>query len=214
MSWWIWILLIVGALVAWYFYRRSDKMPLLEATISSPDGLRYKVTFEQKHPGMKSVEHVRMILCFAAKMLHIIDPNDVNQTHVQRQLLESIRKLSRIELNHQTDVMAVCSQPIGCTKGEAGSEDKTIVATLYFMNPMERFVNTSLPYRWFEYQFLHSWLALVQETLPKLDEMQIDRLQKSLERMSEMYFEERVDYSSIQALREVPNRSFAEAAIR
>ena len=214
MSWWIWILLIVGAIVAWCFYQISGKMPLLEATISSPDGLRYKVSFEQKHPDMKPVEHVRMILGFAAKMLHIIDPNDANQTDVQRELLESIRELSCIELNHQTDVMEACGQPIGCTKGEAGSEDKTIVATLYFMNPMERFVNTSLPYGWFQYQFLHSWLALVQETLPKLDEMQIDRLQKSLKRMSEMYFEEGADYSSMQALGEVPNRSFADAAIK
>jgi hypothetical protein len=191
-----------------------SKMPLLEATISSPNGLRYKVRFEQKHPDMKSVEQIRMILGFAAKMLHIIDPNDANQTPVQRELLKSIRKLSRIELNNQTDVMAACDQPIGCTKGGAGSEDKTIVATLYFMNPMERFVNTSLPYSWFQYQFLHSWLALIQETLPKLDEAQIDRLQKSLERMSEMYFEEGMDYSSMQALGEVPNRSFAEAAVR
>ena len=211
MSLWIWILLIVGAIVAWYFYQSSRKIPLLKATISSPDGLRYKVSFEKEHSEVKSVEYIRMVLCFAAKMLHIIDPNDANQTDVQRELLEAIQKLSRIKLNHQTDVMEACGQPIDCTKGKANSEDKTIVATLYFMNLMERFVNTSLPYKWFRYQFLHSWLALVQETLPKLNEMEIYLLQRSLKRMSEFYFEEGADYSSLQALREVPNRAITEA---
>lgn len=207
MNWWVWLLLIVGAIATWYYYRVRGSA-LLEATISTSDGERYKVSFEKKNPDVNSEEYIRMILGSAAKMLHTIDPNDPNQVHVQKLLLESIQKLSQVDLNHKTDVMSGYGQQVSSTNGEPSSGDKKIVATLHTMNSTDRFVRTSIPYKWFEFQFLHSFLALIQETLPKLDESKVDRLKKSLGRMSEMYSEEGVDCSSVESLKKVPNKSF------
>ena len=211
----IWLLIgaIILFFVGWYFMKSANSKTLLEAKISSSDALTYKVTFNELHPDLKPVEYVRMILCFASKMLHIIDPNDPNQTHIQKLILQSIRKLSQTKLTHDTDIMAVCDQEeiIRSTKGEPSKNDKKIVATLYFIDQMQRAINTSLPGRWYEYQFLHSWLALIQESLPKLDDMLLHRLQMSLKKMAELYFEQGVDYSSLNALNNVPNVAFVEA---
>ncbi len=215
----IWLLLI-GAIILLFvgrnFLKSANATTLLEATISSTDALTYKVSFKPLHSDLKPVEYVRLILCFAAKMLHVIDPKDPNQSHIKNSILASIKKLSDTDLSQNIDVMSVCGQEeiINSTIGTALSKDKKIVATLYFLNPMERAINTTLPMSWFEYQFLHSWLALVQESLPKLNGLMANRLQMSLKKMAELYLDQGIDYSSTKSLNEVPTIAFVDAPAR
>lgn len=211
---WLFIGAIILLIVGWYLLRSANSEILLEATISTTDALTYKLYFKSHQTNLNPAEYVRLILCFGAKMLHIIDPNDPNQTHVKNEILESLKKLSETELSQNTDIMSVCDQDnfIKSSVGAPKPKDKKIVATLYFLDSMQRGITTSLPVKWYEYQFLHSWLALIQESLPKLDDFLIDHLQKSLKQMAELYFEEGIDYSTIDALNNVPNIAFVAAA--
>ena len=206
------IISIILLFVGWYFLSGANKKTLLEARISTSNAQNYKVAFSVLEPDLVPNEYIRLILGFVTKMLHIIDPNDPNQTSVKQEILLSIKKLSDSELNHDTNVAIVCDQHIHSSSGEPSSRDKKIVATLYFLNPMERFVNTSIPTRWYEYQFLHSWIALIQATLPKLNEKQLNHLHHSLKVMREMYFEENIDFSKMESMAYVQNRSFSDGA--
>lgn len=204
------ILLIVG----WYLLRGANRKTLLKASISTTDAQNYKVSFAVLQPDIVPNEYIRMVLGFITKMLHIIDPNDTRQIGVKQEILSSIRKISTAGLNHNSDLAAICDQYINCTIGAANQRDKKIIATLYFINPMERFVNTSLPNDgWYEYQFLHSWIALIQAILPKLNEKQLKHLHNSIKKMAEMYFENRINFSKMEAMELVQNRSFIESAL-
>lgn len=211
---WLIISIILFA-IGWYLLRGANKKTLLDAKISTSNAQDYKVAFDVLQSDMVPNEYIRMALGFVTKMLHIIDPNDPNQIGVKQEILSSIKKISDSELNHESDIAEICGQYINCTTGNPNSGDKKITATLYFINPMERFVNTSIPNTgWYEYQFLHSWIALLQASIPKLNEKQLKHLHHSIKRMAEMYFKENVDFTKIEAMGHVQNRSFIDAAYK
>ena len=81
---------------------------------------------------------------------------------------------------------------------------KKIVAKVAYVNAGIRFIWTSVPLNWFEYQFPHSFLAVVHAVLPRLDKMLRQRLQGSLARMAELYLEDGWDPASLDALNQFP----------
>jgi len=210
----MWLIILIIAICGWlyYKYRQRKSGVILEAKISSPDSNLYKVTFSDSPSETKPVEHILMVLCFASKMLHIIDYDDPNQSHLPGQILGCMKSISSTQLSRDTDIVSLCNAPITAMEGVPGDQDKVIHAKLYPMNPEGRFVNTSIPMRWFRDQFLFSWLALIQQTLPRLTEEHIELMRMSLGRLVEMYVDEGVDYSVVENIGNAPSRAFAEAA--
>lgn len=190
----------------------TQMIPLLRATIGTPDGKSYRVHIEVLHDDVKPVEYVWLILTFAAKMLYVIDPEDPRLEPAKECLIMGIRTLGDSGLSPTTDVASFCMQEISLSGGGGRSADREIDATLMYVHPMLRLVETSLPETFFPLQFFHSWLAVVQQSLGELDEMHLTRLAGALRRMADLYLEEGVDPLERDSVINVPSTAFWEAS--
>ncbi len=212
---WLWLILGVGlvALVVYRGTRRVGAVPILRADIGTSDGRRFEVAYHIQHQEMAPVEYVRLILHFAAKMLYNLDPKDELTTQETEAFLRTIRLLAERGVARDTNVGALIGSPLSVEEVASVDCDKTVRATLGFVNPMIRSIHTSIPLRWIEYQFLHSWIALIHTSLPKLDAVLVERLNGSLMRLNVLYELDGVDPKTLAGLREAPNDAFLDAVV-
>ena len=201
------ILLLAGVFL---FLKKAAGVPLLEATVATHDGRTFNVSYQKRHPEMLPVEYVRMILCFAAKMLYNIAPTNPDEA---RRLLQCIQMLGETRLSQTSDILTTCGMPIVVAESSSVSQGKKVKAVLGYKNVMMRSIQTSIPATWFDNQFVCSWLALVQTSLPKLDDMMVDRLQGSLKRMASIYLDDHANPGTMAALVQVPNQAFVDADV-
>lgn len=212
MSLWLILGIALVVLVIYRGRRRGGAVPILRADIGTSDGRRFQVAYHIQHQEMVPVEYVRLILHFAAKMLYNLDPKDELAAQETEAFLRTIRLLAERGVARDTNVGALIGSPLSVEEVTSVDCDKTIRATLGFVNPMIRSIHTSIPLRWIEYQFLHSWLALIHTSLPKLDAVLVERLNGSLKRLNVMYTTDDVDPKTLAGLREAPNAAFTKAA--
>ena len=212
MMWIVIIAAILMILVAGVFLllKKAAGVPLLEVTVGTHDGRTFNVSYQKRHPEMQPVEYVRMILCFAAKMLYNSAPTFPDEA---RRLLQCIQMLGETRLSETTDILATCGMPIVIAESSSTSRGKKVKAVLGYKNVMMRSIQTSISATWFDNQFLCSWLAIVQTSIPKLDEMMVNRLQGSLKRMASIYLDDHADPGTMAALVQVPNQAFVDADV-
>ena len=201
------IILVAGVFV---LQKNAAGIPLLEVTVATYDGRAFAVSYQKRHPEIRPVEYVRMILCFAAKILYNVAPTNPNEA---QRLLQYIKLLGETRLANQPDILATCGMPIVVVESSAGPSGKKVKAVLGFKNAIMRSIYTSIPATSFDNQFLCSWLAIVHTSIPKLDEMTLNRLQGSLKRMASIYLDDHVDPGTMAALVQVPNQAFMDADV-
>ena len=153
MSLWLILAIVLVALVIYRGIRRVGAVPILRADIGTSDGLRFYVTYQIQHQEMARVEYVRLILHFAAKMLYNLDPKDTLAAQETEAFLRAIRLLAERGVARDTNIGALIGSPLLVEENASVDCDKTIRATLGFVNPMIRSLHTSIPLRWFEQQF-------------------------------------------------------------
>ena len=204
------VIMIILVAAGFLLQKKAAGVPLLEVTVATHDGRTFGASYQKRHPDMQPVEYVRMILCFAAKMLHNIAPTVPDEA---RRLVQCIQLLGETRLSQTTDILTTCGMPIIITESPSTSSSKKVKAILGYKNAMMRSIHTSIPAAWFDNQFLCSWLAVVQTSIPKLDDMMVNRLQGSLRRMASIYLDEHADPSTLAALVQVPNQAFVDADV-
>jgi len=204
------IAILIIVVVVWIIRKRNSYMYLLEAKVVTKNAQDYSVRFRELHPETKPIEYVWLCLLLASKLLYNIG-NDRKQAEAKSLLHDLIGVVGNTNLSDIDDVVQVTGQPIRVLDSPESS-GKTIVAKLAYLNPMTRLIWTSLPATWFEHQFPHTFVAVVQATLPKLDTVHRQRLQGSLSRMAELYAEGS-DTASLTALNEVPHLAFTDAKV-
>ncbi|MCO6046301.1 hypothetical protein NG895_20575 [Aeoliella sp. ICT_H6.2] len=210
MAWILWILGIAAALFLGmkYMSKRAAGQPLLSATIATSDGQRFSVSYKKLHPDVQPVEYVRLALLLAAKMIF--------NTAVEKPPLEAKRIMEWMEyignasLTPKTKLHDIEFEPITVQESMDQSGRK-VEATLGLMSETMRSIHTSVPMVAYPNQSLHTWLAVVQTSLPKLDQHMVLLLRKSLARMLHHYYDLQEDPSSLKALVEVPNVAFMES---
>ena len=200
---------MIIALVIWFIRRRGSCIYLLEATVVTSNAQDYYVTFREPHPETKPIEYVWLCLLLAAKLLYNMG-KERKQAEAKSLLHDLIRILGNTKLSEIDNVVQITGQPLRVVDVSQPPPGKTIVSKLAYVNPLKRFIWTSIPITWFEYQFPYTFLTVVNAVLPKLDKMHRDRLQGSLARMAELYAE-RNDSHSLSASLEVPHLAFADA---
>lgn len=203
----IWLgVLTFFLLVIWWRYRNTKGVPLLKANIASPDGLRYYVEYEQLHPDVTPVEHVRLILYFASKMLYNLAPLSSDEAV---ELLKCIEQLGDTELTQYSDVNAICNTPFHvCT---VAGNSRTYSATLSYQSDRRRSIRTTLPLSPHQNQTLGSWLSVVQSSLPELDDDLLHLLSRSLFAMAGLYSNGNISPVSIKSMINVPVLAFDKA---
>lgn len=204
------IILILLVASVFVLLKKAAGVPLLDVTVATHDGCTFTVSYTKRHPDMLPVEYVRMILCFAAKMLYNVAPTNPGEA---RGFLQCIQMLGETRLSQSRDVLATCGMPIVVAESSSASQGKKVRAVLGYKNVMMRSIQTSIPATWFQNQFLYSWLAIVHTSIPKLDDMMANRLQGSLKLMASMYLDDQADPGTMAALVRVPNQAFMDANV-
>ena len=212
MTMWPTILLAsaVLILIAIISIKKSAGIPVLEATAATQNGIIFEVCYRQLNSEFKPVEYVHLTLCLAAKILYIIPSSKREEAN---ELLSCIDLLGNSRLEQTTNVLSLCGRGIIANELDGKIEGKKVKATLYYKNILQRNIKTSIPITWFEYQFLNSWLSILQTSLPKLDKILLEKLQGALKRMNSLYVDESLDFTTLEALVVVPSRAFIEAEV-
>lgn len=184
-----------------FLIKRNSEIPLLEVTIGSVDGFHYRMNFNKLNSEFKDIEYIRMILNFSAKMIYIIDKNNLTE---KESILSFLEKIS-LSQGTNDDIR---DQYQLCFKVEKGQpEGKKIISNLYFTDVINRKITTKIPLKWHDGQLEYSVYILILETYPLLDDFHKDQLKKSLFNLVTSY-KNGADMNSLQVSVTLPNESF------
>jgi hypothetical protein len=87
---------------------------------------------------------------------------------------------------------------------------RKIVATLYFMNTMQRHIATDIPMNIYTQHMVFSVMVLLQSILTEIDNECIDILNKALKHMNAAYASG-ASFSTIENLASIPTNSYLSA---
>ena len=174
---------IIIVIVVIYIFFFKGSMPLLKVKITSSDGLKYYVTFDELHPDTNKTEYIRIVLHFIAKML-LINQNK----NIENEIISLLKKVS-ISKNLSQDSFS--SNPI--TIQEGISSGKTITAKLLFVDIKRRFLKTNIPVTFFENQLLDSIISLIKCSAKNLSDFNLKILQLSIKELLDFNREEEIN---------------------
>ncbi len=187
---------------------------LLSARIVTDEDHKYYVSFTKHHPQLQLPEFVRLILHYYAKVLFNFgssDPEMLQSASILRNMVQSvinkeIRKDSNVfQLADIDDVAMMVSSP-------PRNVPREFVATLFFMNTMQRHITTDIPRNAYAQHMVFSVMALLQATLKEVDQECIKVLNRSLANMNVSY-DSGQSYSGLKSLAAVPTGAFVSAMV-
>ena len=185
---------------------------LLSARIVTDEDHRYFISFSKHHPQLQLPEFVRLILHYYAKMLFNLHPSHPEMSQsafilknmVHSVLAKGIRKdFNVLKAADIDDVAMMVSSP-------PRNVPREIVATLLFVNTMQRHITTDIPRNVYAQQMVFSVMALLQAVLREIDQECIDVLNRSLANMNAAY-DSGESYSDMQNLAAIPTRAYMSA---
>lgn len=187
---------------------------LLSARIVTDEHYRYFIAFSKCHPQLQLPEFVRLVLHYFAKMLFNFDPYDpamsqsasVLRNMMHSVLAKGIHKGSNIlQAADIDDIALMVSSP-------PRNVPREIVATLFFVNTMQRHISTDIPRNVYAQHMVFSVMALLQAVLSQIDQECVDVLNRSLTSMSAAY-DSGQSYSDMQNLAAIPTRAYMSAIV-
>lgn len=185
---------------------------LLSARIVTDEDHRYFISFSKHHTQLQLPEFVRLILHYYAKTLFFLDSSDpeisqsafILKNMVHSVLAQGIRKDSNIlQAADIDDVAVMVSSP-------PSNVPREVVATLLFVNTMQRHITTDIPRNVYAQHMVFSVMALLQAVLREIDQECIDVLNRSLASMNAAY-DSGQSYSDMQNLAAIPTRAYMSA---
>ena len=162
---------------------------LLSTRIVTDEDHRYFISFSKHHPQLQLPEFVRLILHYYAKILFNFDPSDqemYQSAFILRNMMKSVlRKGIRKDSNilFDADINDVATMD----SSAPGNKPREIVATLFFIDTMQRHITTDIPRNVYAQHMVFSVMALIQAALNELDQECIKVLNRSLSNMNEAY---------------------------
>jgi len=217
MTWWIitgvGLFVLVGLALLWR--RRSKLVPLLDASIIT-DGSRYSVHFEPRHPELKAIEYLWLVLCTAGRFVYIVgDSGDANHPAGRAGLIAHIAGLGEAVRNGEPDLFAAAGPSWAALVEPVGEVQRSIRVRLYYQDVLSRAAFTRLPPLWHRLQFHGTLTALASSGRELLGAEEhrwmVPMLGASLQRLSESYIDGTFDPSAIASLFSAPVEAFHHA---
>jgi hypothetical protein len=106
------------------------QIPILKAIITFDEDNNAWVEFEKLHPELKSPEYIRIVLHFYAKMLFIIDPNQLESDFACNQLLSEIDNISIANLKNNLNILKIADIDDVVTLSRSRAQYHRYVVTL------------------------------------------------------------------------------------
>jgi hypothetical protein len=185
---------------------------LISATIFTDEDHNYFLIFSKHHPQLKLPEYVRLLLHYYAKILCNFDPLDPNMLISAGILKEAMNKLIMKGIRKDTNILknANIDDVVKIVSSKPHNIPRKIVATLYFMNTMQRHIVTDIPPNIYTQHAVFSVMVLLQSVLAEIDDECIDILNKALKHMNAAYASGN-SFSTIENLASVPTKAYLSA---
>jgi hypothetical protein len=204
-------LLIVAAIIylAWRRLRSASVgAPLLDATVSTTDGVVYQVEIVELLPDVKPIEYVWLALMFTAKMIYIADAE-------RRAIINGVALLNDYLESHgwNSSRLTVAALQIGEISPHEDCEPtkhKKVTARLGLKGTGIRPIWTTIPAVPLDRQFHDSVFAVIAKVAWMSDDVHRQMLLVSLTEMGRLC--ENGNSSSIDVLLRYPVLAFNEAS--
>lgn len=187
---------------------------LVSTDIVVDEDHNYHVTFASHHPDLRDSELVRLVLHYYAKMLFNFDPSDPNMSFSATMLNGMMATLVQHGIEKGTDVFkaAHVTDSARMVAAPPGNVPRTIKATMYFVDPIQRHITTKIPRKTYVQQMVFSVAALLQATIDKLPPEEIAVMGRSLGYMTAAYASGE-DRAEPQNLLRIPSVAYMSAVV-
>ena len=187
---------------------------ILKAVVAFDESDNATVEFEKLNPELKSLEYIRIVLHYYAKVLYIFDPNQEEANSAVVLLLIATEKISQANLEENKDILKIADiDDVTALSNIPIVQKHRFVATLYAGLGVERHIKTDIPFRGYLQHMAFSVLVLIQGVLTNLKRKEMEILQLSLKFMNEQYRGD-VDFRDIKNLESVPTNAYVLATRR
>lgn len=204
------------------FRRKPSHLTLLRATIWDSGRHEYWVVLEQIHPECRSVEYIRLVAHYYAKVLFNFGSGYDEMGNSARVCIHSMRTLLRHEINQSSNIMELAD--LADTASVIPSDPRrkgvwSAQAVLYFISSVRRHITTDFPGWGYPgqnttaQQAVFSLFALVQECLRSLHDPQERRMLIATLRNMQSAYEGGTDWADLQNLALVPMQAYADTVI-
>jgi len=179
---------------------------------STIDENEFSVSFHEFHPQVQKCEYVRLNLHYYAKTLYTFSPRNPAMAQSAAILTLMMDGVLAEGLGADTDVFlqADISDVAKLTSSEPLGKTASYKATLYFVSATQRHIRTyGLRY---VQQAVFSVFALLQASIPRMDEDCLRVLNRALLNMQNAYASGS-SYSSLRNLHSVPTGAYMDAVM-
>lgn len=213
------------SLFDWLLGRKSpgrNLLALLKATVWDSGRHEYWVVFEHLHPECRSVEYIRLVAHYYAKILFNFGSGHDEMGQSARACIHSMRNLLRQEIDQTLNVMQLAdiadtASVVPYVAGRKGAWK--VEAVLYFVSSVRRHITTDfprgphpLPWRnTTAQQTVFSLFALIQESMRHLSDPKERRMLDATLRNMQRAYEGEVDWSTLDNLALIPTMAYADA---
>jgi len=190
----------------------SNLVKLVSATIVADENHNYFVTFSEHHPQLQLPEFVRLVLHYYAKILFNFDPSDPEMVHAAVALREMMGTVLAVGIKKDANVLNIVdiSDVVKIVPTKPQNVPRQIIATLFFVNTMQRHITTDIPQNVYAQHMVFSVMVLLQSILTKIDKDCVDVLSQSLKNMHSAY-DAGKSFSEIQNLNTIPTVAYLAA---
>jgi len=187
---------------------------LISATIVTDEDYNYFVAFSNRHPQLQSPEFIRLVLHYYAKILFNFDPSNPEMVQSATILRIMMNMVLAIGIKKDTDILDVAdiSDVARIISSKPHNVPRQIVATLFFVNTIQRHITTDIPLNVYVQHMVFSVMVLLQSVLTEIDDDYIDILNRSLKNMHSAY-DAGQSFSKIQNVAAIPTTAYLSALI-
>ncbi|MHB0968838.1 MAG: hypothetical protein ACYC7A_01365 [Thermoanaerobaculia bacterium] len=196
----------------------QETILLLRAEVSANSNNDFTVGFPYRHPDIRSIEHVRIVLHYYAKMMFLFDRSSPRAFESGRWLLDVMQRLQALPISTTTDLF---------TEGGMTSYARMVAsvqrpgtpytAELHFISAARRHIITYFDDTHPNFgQMALSVLALMAAAIRQVDQEEIDVLRRGISQMTSTYMDvprSRAPYLELEALHRVPNEAFLRSIL-
>jgi hypothetical protein len=192
---------------------------LLSARIISGEGMEFYVEFTRHHPELKSPEFIRIVLHYYAKWMFNLtstqfypvkrDSDDLMAANI---LMHYVHESAAVPIAKDSNILSLAGidDVVRMVDAPPTNTPREFVATLYFVDRMQRHITTDMPETGYNQQAVFSVLALMQAVIREIEKDDLPVLSRALRSMNDAY-ENGAQYSDTTGLSLVPNAAFMSA---
>lgn len=187
---------------------RKKQIPILKAIIIFDEDDNVSIEFEKLHPELKSVEYIKIVLHYYAKMLFLLSSSSQSEAFfIQNLLLDSVDNIANTNLKNNPDILKIADINDVIKLSKPKEHCHCYIAMFFGISGLERHITTDMPTKGYLQHLGFSVPVLIHGVLQYLNNKEIETLQLALKWMNGQY-RSGVDFGNLKTWESVPASAF------